>query len=262
MMFINSKSKWFLILTVLCLSLKSHAGEVIDKKVHFYTGSFDAAKTKAVGEDKYLFVDFYADWCTPCKWMEETTFSNHDIVEVLGENFVSYKVDIDDPEGYKIKNRFEIKMLPTLLIFDQNGDLVERIEETLDAKKLLSVLNYHLQFDVQKINNSPNVSPKDGSHNSDDQEFLDNLYKEYKDKLAMNTRQYNAQVGIYTTYQEAFDQVNILKDQFLEQVIVVTEYKNGSTHYKVLLGEFETMEEASSFCDILRREHQLPAIVH
>ncbi len=261
MRLLHSNIKLAFLLTWMCLSVNVHASNFLEKTVSFYNGSFDAAKTKAIGEDKYLFVDFYADWCTPCKWMEETTFQDIEIIKVLDKDFIAYKVDIDKPEGYEIKNKYDIKMLPTLLIFNQKGDLVERIEETLDSKKLMSVLNYHLQFDVKKINNSPNVSPKDGS-NAADQQYLDQLYKDYKEQLAMNSRLFNAQVGLFDNYQAAFSEVNDLKEKFLEQVIVITEYKEGKTQYKVLLGEFTTIEEANSFCAVLQKKHNMNAIVH
>ncbi len=237
------------------------AANNIEEEVAFYTGSFEAAKTKALGESKYLFVDFYARWCTPCKWMDETTFKNGEIVDLLADNFISYKVDIDKEDGFKLKNQFEVKMLPTILIFNKQGELVERVEETLDVKKLKSLIEFHLENDVKKINVSPNVSPKEAVKNKEQQE-LDQLYKEYKEKLAMEGRTFNAQVGKYNNYKDAFDQVKAIREKFLEQVIVLTEYNDGRTFYKVMLGEFETIEEATSFCEILRRDYHYDAIVY
>jgi len=261
MKLLDSKIKLTLLLGWMCLSVNVHAANFLEKTVSFYNGSFDSAKSKAMQDQKYLFVDFYADWCTPCKWMEETTFTDVDVIKALDKDFISYKVDIDKPDGYDIKNQFNIKMLPTLLIFNKKGDLVERIEETLDSKKLMAVLHYHLQYDVKKINNTPNVSPSNGTSH-EDRQYLDDLYKEYKEQIAMNNRQYNAQVGIYDNYQDAFVEVNKLKEKFLEQVIVITEYKEGKTHYKVLLGEFNTIEEANSFCTELQKKYNMNAIVH
>lgn len=254
-------SRIILLIVISTSSILLHANNETEEIVSFYQGSFEAAKTKALGESKYLFVDFYANWCTPCKWMDETTFKNKEIIDLLADDFVSYKVDIDDEAGYKLKNQFEIKMLPTILIFNQQGKLVDRIEETLDVKKLKSLIEFHLHNDVEVINVSPNVSPKDASYNNEQKE-LDNLYKEYKEKLSMESRTFNAQIGKYDNYKEAFDQVKIAKEEFLEQVIVLTEYNDGKTYYKVLLGEFQTIEEADGFCEILRTKHKYDAIVY
>lgn len=254
-------SRLMLLIVICSSSMLLHANNETDEFVSFYQGSFEAAKTKALGESKYLFVDFYANWCTPCKWMDETTFKNKEIIDLLSDDFISYKVDIDDEAGFKLKNKFEIKMLPTILIFNKEGELVDRIEETLDVKKLKSLIEFHLQNNVDVINVSPNVSPKDASYNKEQKE-LDNLYKEYKEKLTLESRTFNAQIGKYDNYKEAFDQVKIAKEQFLEQVIVLTEYNDGKTYYKVLLGEFETIEEADSFCLILKEKHKYDAIVY
>lgn len=229
--------------------------------VKFYNGSFDAAKVKAKGEGKLFFVDFYASWCTPCKWMEESTFKDPEVVDVMTTNYVPYKVNIDETEGYELKKKYGVKLLPTLLIFNKKGELVERIEETLDARKLTGLLRFHSENEVAG-NNQLNRSPSGGNQPTADEAELEELYKNYRAKLERENRTFNAQVGTFDNYQEASKYVASIKKQFLEPIIVLADYNNGTTYYKVLLGQFKTIEEADSFVKILINEFAMSAIVH
>lgn len=77
---------------------------------------------------KLIMVDFYANWCIPCKEMEHKTFSNKEIQETL-KNFVLYQVDLTkEPKG-SIKSfveEMDIQGIPTILFF-KNGEEIENL---------------------------------------------------------------------------------------------------------------------------------------
>ena len=73
---------------------------------------------------------------------------------------------------------------------------------------------------------------------------------------------YKLQVGNHMNYKSAFEQVKGLKDQFIEPIVVMNDYVNNKTQYKVLLGEFKTITEAESFRKILTRDFDIDAIVY
>ena len=70
-----------------------------------------------LSNNKYLFVDFYAQWCAPCKRIAP-------VIETLSETYLSVtflKVDIDTCK--ELAERFNVKSLPTFLCFtDNNSD--------------------------------------------------------------------------------------------------------------------------------------------
>src|SRR6185312_17488120 len=62
---------------------------------------FDSAHTwvqitaKAKAEHKYIFVDCYATWCSPCKEMDKNVYMSSKIGERFNADFVSVKVQMD-----------------------------------------------------------------------------------------------------------------------------------------------------------------------
>lgn len=144
--------KPIIILTIICLTGLSFWLEA-STKVDFFQGSVSSAREKAASEGKLYFIDFYASWCMPCRWMDETTFSDQRVAEYVAANYIPVKVDIDDFDGYALKQQYQIKMLPTILVFNAQGDLIGRYEESLPPSKLLDILQ---KFDIPKnrISNS------------------------------------------------------------------------------------------------------------
>ncbi len=83
----------------------------------FTTENFDAEVLKA---DKPVLVDFYADWCGPCKMMAP-------VVEKLAQDFegtaVVGKLNVDENE--EIAMRYGVMTIPTLIVF-KNGEVVKK----------------------------------------------------------------------------------------------------------------------------------------
>ena len=76
---------------------------------------------RAAAEDKMVFLDFYTDWCTPCKLMEEDVFTDPAIGEYFNRNFLSMKIDAESQSGANIAGIFAVRAYPTLIFLDKNG---------------------------------------------------------------------------------------------------------------------------------------------
>jgi thiol-disulfide isomerase/thioredoxin len=95
--------------------------------------SLEAAIRAAKSEKKPLFLDLFAIWCTPCKRLEEQTFS-HPVIAPLLDRFLVVKFDIDRPEGKRIVARYKIQNFPTTLALDSEGHERERIVGFYEAR--------------------------------------------------------------------------------------------------------------------------------
>lgn len=131
---------WFVLVVITPLLFISASGP---NAVKFHKGSLSSAKDLAAREGKLYMVDFVARWCMPCRWMEETTFSDPQVSKYLGENYVSVKIDIDDFDGFAYKQLYGIKILPSILIFNSKGELLSQYQESLSPSRMLKILQKH-----------------------------------------------------------------------------------------------------------------------
>lgn len=253
---------------VLATICTTYAGHDDGYYVNFINSNLEQAKQRASAEGKMVFVDFYAKWCTPCKWMDQTTFKDKNVVNVLNENFISVKMNIDDAEGFEMKNKYEVQYLPTILIFNSNGAVIERIEETMTSANLIQLLHRHNSVDNKRVvTNAVNASPKDVQHTYEPQNEVEDDsftmsaadYNRYQDQTKAV---YRVQVGVYKEYAGASKQVAYLRETFFEDVVVMNDYRGEQVLFKVLLGQFQTLEEAESFRKILHKDFKLDAIVN
>ncbi len=237
-----------------------------DIRINFSNESISNARKKAGEEGKLLFIGFHAKWCTPCTWMDQTTFKDARVTDMLNADFVALKIDIDDAQGFELKSIYEVKYLPTMLIFNSQGQLVERIEETLTPRLLMNVLSKHnapenkitIKHDLNTSPSLNNVSLKlDG--NSDFSQSAEEYEKYYQQPQTESV--YRVQVGVFTKYKGANNLIKSLRENFLEPITVTTEYKDNVSYFKVCIGQFSKLEDAETFRKLLKNEYKIEGIV-
>jgi thiol:disulfide interchange protein DsbD len=102
----------------------------------------DASYETSLKNNERMIIDFYADWCIPCKELDAITFADKNVVEE-SKRFTAYKVDMTQTlseETEKIRNKFNIVGMPTVLVINSKGEEVERLTGFVNAKDFLQLL--------------------------------------------------------------------------------------------------------------------------
>ena len=125
--------KYFLILFISFFLSKGPDGSGIkfEKFADFESMLLESAKT-----NKLVFIDFYADWCAPCKTLDKV-FLEKNISDYFNQNFINVKVDVDTPLGKVISQKLDVVFLPSLLVVNQYGDILLKIENLVTGNELL-----------------------------------------------------------------------------------------------------------------------------
>ena len=255
------KKMRFLAIMILTLSINCIYGES-GFPHYFNKGEVKEMMQKAGSEGKLFFIDFYADWCTPCKWMDQTVFSDKEVEQMLTENYIPIKVNIDDIEGFELKQKYKVAVLPTIMVFNSKGQVVERVEETMNVDELLKMLSLHNNPNNKvKIKHDFNVAPG-GAKDQFAKREMTQAYLRYIESESRQNKNYRLQMGMFYDYQSAFDKVESLKRTFLEPIIVVNDIKDEKVRFKVMMGEFQTMSEAESFQKILHDDFSIESIIN
>lgn len=88
-----------------------------------------------------MVIDFYADWCIPCKELDALTFSDKRILDKF-EQFTVYKVDMTktNDSNEQLRKRFNVIGMPTVLIIDSKGNEIKRLTGFVNADEFLSFI--------------------------------------------------------------------------------------------------------------------------
>ena len=134
--------RYFILLPVLILPFagKSQSTEKAPQNqgIVFIEGSWNEALRQAKLQNKCIFVDAYATWCMPCTLLKSITFQNKKAAAFYNENFINLAMDMERGEGPALADTWGIQSYPTMIIFDQEGNVVLGAIGYINARNLIN----------------------------------------------------------------------------------------------------------------------------
>jgi len=101
-----------------------------DKIADLTEATFD----EAIAGDGPVLVDFWAEWCGPCKMIAPIL---DEIAEEKADELAIAKINVDDAGG--IAQRYQVMSIPTLLVF-KDGEVVKKMVGASGKEQLLEEL--------------------------------------------------------------------------------------------------------------------------
>jgi thioredoxin len=93
---------------------------------------------EVIGSDKPVLVDFWAEWCAPCRMIAPA------VEAIAGEYAGRAKVGkLNVDENQSVTSRYNIRSIPTLLVF-KNGEIKEQLVGTTSKDNLAKLLDKNL----------------------------------------------------------------------------------------------------------------------
>ncbi len=91
-------------------------------------------ETEVLNSEKTCLVDFYADWCGPCKMMSPI------IDEIAGELGDTIKVGkVNSDENMELTQKYQIMSIPTIMVI-KNGEVKKTFVGVTPKEEIVSQL--------------------------------------------------------------------------------------------------------------------------
>ncbi|KAA1244722.1 thioredoxin family protein [Aquimarina sp. RZ0] len=135
-----------------------------DKSIRWL--SFEQLEDSLATKPKKVFIDFYADWCSYCKKIDQTAFRDPEVVSLLNQKYYAVKMNAESNDtiifdGQKFVNRSYGKKrnathdiplllasrknspfsLPAIIVLDASFRVIDRYFEYISPKKMITILN-------------------------------------------------------------------------------------------------------------------------
>ena len=92
-----------------------------------------------IAGDTLVLVDFFAEWCGPCKMMKPVL---EELKKKMGNKIIILKIDID--KNISLSSEYRIQSVPTLVLWKQ-GEIIWRQSGALSLNELEQILSSYIR---------------------------------------------------------------------------------------------------------------------
>lgn len=175
------------------------------KSENDWNNAFKAARDSG----KLVFLDIYATWCGPCKYLESAIYPDSALGDYYNQEFVNLKLDGESPFGRLMARKFRLNSYPTMYYLESNENLITSIIGVRQADVLLT-LGGEIVMGIEKFASFPSRMEENSLTAAELQEYYDHLIK-------IEQKEGAARVSGYMT--EAMEASDILSPEFKSLVL-------------------------------------------
>ncbi len=150
-------------LSFLIVFLLAFAGQSLqaqDNEIYWYK-NLDEAVEAARQTDRPMMIDFWADWCAPCRIMDAEVYTDPDLITVFQEKMIGVRIHFDlQPDMVR---KFDVLALPYLVFTNSYGTVLLAHQGMLDAPGMTNIVNA-FPTDMAEINRIDRILQEDEDH--------------------------------------------------------------------------------------------------
>lgn len=144
------------ILTVLLLLLVVQVLAVETPKRMVRWMGYEEALTKAKDAPKLIFVDLYADWCVPCRVMDQSVYTDPTVASLLNNRFYPVKLDAESQDSIVCDGKkntiqrcyfdvWELEALPAFVLLAPKGMSILTVTQSMTPQEMQYLLYEFLE---------------------------------------------------------------------------------------------------------------------
>lgn len=119
--------------------------------------NLERGSAAALGSNKPMLIEFWANWCPPCLVMDAEVYTNASVIQAMTK-VVPVRIDVDKQP--LIARKYELTGMPMLVFADSYGNELFRFTGTITAPTMIQLLR-ELPGDVTNVNRLARVLAKD-----------------------------------------------------------------------------------------------------
>jgi thiol-disulfide isomerase/thioredoxin len=237
----HKNSKMEKIAFIVFMVLLSMSFETKAQGIQFKTSSFDELLTLAKNENKLIFIDFYTEWCGPCKLMAKTIFTDPKVAEFYNKEFICCKLDAEN-EGKPQAKDYEVYSYPSSVFVNAAGEMVYKKVGATNVDDFLKVGSQALTM----------------AHNSDSYAELKKLYPEKSSDEQFLKVYINKMIQYSDMPVEAIEAYLRVQKSMKEDEVEMMEYLMKYSKYLICGGKAESILQTNfkEFFDIATRAEE------
>ena len=106
--------------------------------IEFNNSNWESVKAASRAQNKIIYIDFYTDWCAPCKFMAKTIFPQKNVGDFYNSNFICVQINAEQGEGIELKKKYAVGSYPTMIYTNDKEEIIYRTSGSTSAEEFIS----------------------------------------------------------------------------------------------------------------------------